>query len=580
MKASGWSVRSIAASLIGSIIVAGCAGSASPSPAVGTPGGQDAVGLPRVTASKKRITAAIRGEPATLSAIIDSSGVGGTAGVAELEEMINVGLAEIVDNRVATRARLAASLPTVDNGQWKAFPDGRMEITWKIRSDARWHDGTPVTSADLLFTTQVGRDGELTVLSNNAYKFVESVEAPDPSTIKLTWKRPYILADTMFSGSFALPLPKHILEPVFLEAKATFAEHPYWTEQFIGTGPFRVREFVRGSHVVLEAFDGYPLGRPKIDEVEIKFINDPNVIVANVLSGAVDLTLGRGLAPEEASEAERQWGQGKVGTAYGTSWTALYPQFVDPSPAAIANLPFRRALMHAMNRQQLVDTLAQGKTRPVSSYIGPNSPEFPEVQASVMDYPYDQKRAVELVSGLGFSRGPNGMFLDSNGQPLTVEIRTTTGDELRTNAMLAIADMWKAIGVATETVVVPRQRADDREYRVTRPGFELVHQPNELTERALQRFETEEIPTAQNDWRGNNRARYSSPEYDGLVDRYLVTLNARDRLEVARQLMHHFSEQLPAMGILYRVDVMLIANRLTKVSAETSTRNAQEWDLR
>jgi peptide/nickel transport system substrate-binding protein len=559
---------------IGSLIVTGCA---AVQPAADAGAGMEGQ---RTSTVPKRITAAIRGEPSTLSSIIDSSGVGSTAGLNEVEELVNVGLTQIVDNRVAAAPRLAESIPTVENGLWKTFPDGRMEIAWRIKPNARWHDGTPFTSADLLFTAQAAQDAELTLLNNAAFKFVESVEAPDPLTLRVSWSRPFILADTMFAGSFALPMPKHVLEPVFQEQKATFAEHPYWTEQFVGTGPFRVREFVRGSHVVLQAFDGYVLGRPKIDEIEVKFINDPNVIVANVLAGTVDLTLGRGLAPEEAFEAERQWANGKADAAYGTSWTALFPQFVNPTPPALANVQFRRALMHALDRQLMVHSFAQGKTRVVSSYIGPNSPEFNDVQAHTMEYPYDQRRATEMLTALGFAKGPDGMFRDPAGQPVSIELRTTAGDELRNSAMLAAADMWKAIGLGAETLIIPRQQASDREYRVVRPAFELTHQPNELTERALQRFQTHEIPTAQNNWRGNNRARYSNPEYDALVDRYIVTLDSRERLEVARQLIRHISEQLPALGLLYRIDLMLIADRLANVSAQTVSLNAHEWDMR
>jgi peptide/nickel transport system substrate-binding protein len=557
--------------LVGSVALAGCAAA---QPADTTAGAVSQ----RASTAPKRISAAIRGEPATLSSIIDSSGVGGTAGLNEVEELVNVGLAQIVDNRVATAPRLAESIPTTENGLWRTFPDGRMETTWKLKPSARWHDGTPFTSADLLFTAEVAQDAELTLLSNAAFKFVESIEALDPLTVRVSWSRPFILADTMFAGSFALPIPKHVLEPVYLQQKTTFAEHSYWTEQFVGTGPFRMREFVRGSHVLLEAFDGYVLGRPKIDEIEVKFINDPNVIVANVLAGTVDLTLGRGLAPEEAFEAERQWGSGKVDVAFGTSWTALFPQFVNPTPAGLANVQFRRALMHALDRQLMVNSFAQGKTRAVSSYIGPNSPEFAEVQSHTVEYAYDPRKASEMIAALGYAKGPDGMFRDSAGQALSIEVRTTAGDELRSSAMFAAADMWKAVGLGAETLIIPRQQATDREYRVGRPAFELTHQPNELTERALQRFQTHEIPTAQNNWRGNNRARYSNPEYDTLVDRYIVTLDARERLEVAKQLVRHISEQLPAMGLLYRIDLMLVANRLANVGAQTVSQNAHEWD--
>jgi peptide/nickel transport system substrate-binding protein len=556
------------------LIIAGCAQPDS------QPGSSSLARVDNLMAVKKRVAASIRGEPATLSAIIDSSGVGGTAGLAELEELLHVGLAEIVDNRVVTRPRLAESVPSLQNGQWKAFPDGRMELTWKLRADAQWHDGTPVTSADLLFTAQVGQDQDLTILSNNAYKFVESVDAPDATTVVVTWNRPFILADTMFSNGFALPLPRHLLEEVYQRDKEAFSEHPYWTEGFIGAGPFKLREFVRSSHAILEANDRYVLGRPRIDEIEVKFLNDPSVIVANVLSGAIDMSLGRGLAPEQAFEAERQWSGGKVDSAYSTSWTAIYPQFIDPNPPAIANLHFRRALLVALDRQQIVNSLAMGKTRVVSSYIGPNSPEFRDVQPQVIEYAYDQRRAIEMIQSLGFNRAQDGMLYDGGGRALALEIRTTAGDELRSNAMFAVADMWKAIGIGMEALIVPRQRASDREYRVTRPGFELTHQPNELTERALQRFQTKEIPTAQNNWRGNNRARYSSTEYDGLVDRYVVTLEARDRLELAKQINQHIAEQLPALGLLYRIDLMLVGDRLNNVSAETSVRNAHEWDIK
>jgi peptide/nickel transport system substrate-binding protein len=107
-----------------------------------------------------------------------------------------------------------------------------------------------------------------------------------------------------------------------------------------------------------------------------------------------------------------------------------------------------------------------------------------------------------------------------------------------------------------------------------------VHQPNSLNERALQRFHSREIPTAQNGYRGNNRALYLSPAYDGLADRYVVTLEGRERLELAKQINRHISEQLPALGLLYRVELMLIANRLGNVNAEQHTRNSHEWDLK
>jgi peptide/nickel transport system substrate-binding protein len=485
----------------------------------------------------------------------------------------------VADGRVIVRPRLAATMPSTSNGQWKINADGTMEMTWKLRPDAKWHDGTAFTSEDLAFTVRIGQDAELPLLSSRVFRFIESVATPDPQTITVSWNRPYILADTMFTNEVGLPLPKHLLENAYTSNKATFVEQPYFTAEFVGAGPFKVREFARASHVVLEAFDGYVLGRPNIDEIEVKFFNDPTVIVANVQSGVVDLTMGRGLAPEQAVQAAEQWQNGKVDVSFA-SWIALYPQFIDPDPAVLANVEFRRALMHGLNREQMVEALTLGKSRPVTSYIGPSSPEFEDVQSAVMKYDFDPRKAAQTIEGLGYGRGPDGQYRDAAGQPLTIEIRTTAGDQLREDSMLTSADMWRQLGVSAQPVIIPRQRASDREYRVTRPAFDITRQPNELTESALQRFQANEIPTPDNDWGGNNRARYSNPEYDSLVNRFLVTFDKREQVELAKLINRHISEHLPAMGLFYSIEPTLIHNRLINVTAANDVRNAHEWDVR
>jgi peptide/nickel transport system substrate-binding protein len=558
--------------VVGLILIMLVAGCGSPSPEVSGRGE-----APR-TVEKKRVVAAIRGEPITLSSTANSAAAGGVAGVGELEEMIHVGLTEVLDRRVVVRARLAEAYPTIDNGLWKVFPDGRMETTWRIRPDARWHDGTPFTAADLIFTTQLEQDSSLALLKNSTYDWVDRIVAPDPRTITVYWKRPYINADSMFA-QFGMPLPKHLLEQPYQENKETFFDHPYWTKQFVGTGPFKLKQWVEHSHLVIEAYDGYIFGRPKLDEVEVRFLPDPNVMVANVLAGVVGITLGRGLSPEQGFQATAQWKEGRVDQAPG-NWIALFPQFVNPQPAVLANVEMRRALLHAADRQQMVNSLLEGQSRVADSYVGPDQPEFADVQSSVTSYPYDLARANQLFERLGYTKGGDGIFRDASGQSPNIEIRTTGGDDLRDKIMFSIADSWNRAGIPTETVIVPRALADDREYRANRPAFEIVRQPNTLTESALRRFESREAALPENRYRGANRVRYQNPEYDVLMERYLVAIQPTERLELARQLVRHFSENLPVMGVLYSITPMLITNRLVNVTAEVNTRNSHEWDLR
>src|SRR5439155_24788116 len=116
-----------------------------------------------------------------------------------------------------------------------------------------------------------------------------------------------------------------------------------------GAGPLKLRELVRSSHVVLQANDQYVLGRPKVDEVEVRFITDDNTLIGNLLSGAVDMTLGRGISLEQALQARDQWRDGKAEFKSLDILVELYPQFLNPTPAVVANAQFRRALLHAID---------------------------------------------------------------------------------------------------------------------------------------------------------------------------------------------------------------------------------------
>lgn len=526
--------------------------------------------------SPKRIAIAIKGDPPTLSDKINSAGAGGVPGVAEVERLISAGLA-ITDDRGALRPQLAEAVPSSENGLWKVGPDGRMETIWGIRADARWHDGTPVTAQDLAFTARVGQDRELPHFSDRAFGFLEGVEILDSRTIVARWKQPYIEAGSMFTHAHALPLPAHLLERTYVDNKAGFVEVPYWTQEFVGTGPFRLREWVAGSHMVLSASDSYVGVRPKLDEIEVKFIPDPNTLIANILAGAVDLTMGRGLSIEQVASIEEQRKDVKVEVSLGGCLCA-FPQFLNANPPAVGNVQFRRALLHATDRQQLATTLQMGLVPAAHVFVTPNQAEYRAIEASVVRYEYDLLRAAQLIEGLGYTRGADGIYRDAAGQRLGLEMRTTAGVEVGKNLLFAIADSWQRIGVAAEPVVIPPQRSTDREYRANFPAFDLVNQPSNLT--LLQRFTSAEAALPENNYRGNNRTRYMSAELDGFIDRYFSTIPLPERMQAAAQAINHLTDRVIVMPMLYNANAAVVSSRLANVTAENIGWNADQWELR
>jgi peptide/nickel transport system substrate-binding protein len=529
---------------------------------------------PRISGAPKRITAAIRGVPKTVSVMIDSAGAGRTKGLTEVENLLNAGLI-MTDGDGAFRPRLAEAVPTIENGQWRLMPDGGMETTWKIKPNAAWHDGTPFTAEDLVFTATIARDKDLAIVLDPAYEYVESVEAPDPRTVLVRWSRPFIEADTLLSRAASqqvLPMPRHLLERAYQQDKASFLQLPYWSEGFVGSGPFRMKEWASDSHVLVEANDAYVFGRPKLDTIEVKFIGDVNVTMANVLAGALDITLRGGLSLEQGLYVRDHWRGGRMDRSVA-GLSGLFPQFMDPRPAVVADARFRRALTHAMDRQALADTLQPGS--PIGhSAISPNDPEYAAVESSVVKYDYDPRRALQLLEESGLTRGGDGFFSDGRGERLTIQIQTTP-DDIREKMILVIGDYWQQVGVAGELYVLPRQAASDRRLRVTFPALEATQSGSSHPTA----YKTSQIPLPENNYSGTNRSRYSHPEMDELIDRYFVTIPVEERNRLMARMVNHLTERVVNIGIFYIMEPVAVSNRMANVALPKGVDNLLGWNV-
>lgn len=542
--------------------------------------GQSAIRVePSGISGPRRITAAIRGDPHTFYNILNLNNA--VPGIDAIEDLVNAGLARS-DQWARPRPELAEAVPSLENGLWKLLPEGRMETTWTIRAGAQWHDGTPFTGDDLTFTARVSQDRELPDFRTVVFDSIDDVEVLDPRTVIVRWKRPHIEADRLFGRQIALPIPRHLLDQPYQESRGTLTQHPYWSQDFVGTGPFKIRQWVQSSHVVLEANDRYVLGRPRLDEIEVRFITDSNTVIANVLAGSIDLTLGRRLSLEQGLQIRDLWKGGTLEVA-PSNMIMVFPQFINPNPPVIADLRFRRALMHALDRQQMADTLQAGYSSVAHTWISPGQPQYREIEGRVQRYEYDPARAAAQIEDLGYTRGPDGMFRGAAGARLAVEIRTSAGDDLQEKATFATADHWQRGGIAVETSITPPQRSRDLEYRSTFPGFDLKSPPNDV--RGLRRLHSTQTPLPETNYGGGNSSRYISPDFDALLDTFAMTIPLPARTEVLGRIVSHIADELILMGLFYDTQPVVIANRLVNVSVArgpgaSMTWNANEWDVR
>lgn len=544
------------------VLVAACA------PPAGPAGPGQARESPRPAGAKRIVMAALSDPP-----VLDSRlTIALEPGLNGIQNLYNPPLA---GGREVQLPLMAEQVPTVANGQWKVLPDGRMETIWRLKPGILWHDGAPFTADDILFTFQVGGDRDLPFYSPSAARQqVDHAEALDDRSVVFHWKGPFIDADTSFQGT---QLPRHLLEQPYRENKANFANIPYWSEPPVGVGPFRVREWVRSSHILMDANDWYVLGRPKIDQVEVKLIPDQNTLFANLLAGTIDLPLYKAIILDQAIELRKRW-DGRT-EAQPDSTLQMWPQLLTPNPAAIGDARFRRALTHAADRQEIADTLMPGFSSVVHSYLTLAEPaEFKAQAHRVVRYDYDPRRALTILEGMGFSRGSDGIFRDERGERLSVEIRTITTD-INTKTMFSTADYWQRVGIASEPLIIPRQLAQDVEYRATFPGYELVRNP--AAPSGIPRYLSSQAPLPENAFRGNNRSRYLNPEFDALIQRYVTTIPIGERAQILGDLIFHMTDLALVLGLITDVEPMAVSKRLLNVGVweHVDTWNIVGWDV-
>jgi peptide/nickel transport system substrate-binding protein len=459
-----------------------------------------------------------------------------------------------------------------------------MTTTLTIKPAARWHDSTPVTTDDLLLGARVEQDRELGIPRARVWDFVEAIEPQDARTVTVRWNAPYIEADMMFSYLYGLPLPRHLLETAYAENKTNFLALPYWASDFVGAGPYRMQEWVADSHVVVRRNDDYLLGRPKIDEIEVRFVQDPNTVLANLLARAADITLGRSLIPlEQAELVARQRGDMRVVTSY-RSWYPLHAQFIDTNPPIVTDARFRRALLHATDRQSMADTFIGPKTAVAHSYVGPDTPGYELIEPSIIKYAYDPRRAMQMIEGLGYTRATDGFFVDGANQRLQVEVRTTIRAELQPKIVAAVVDDWRQAGVDAQQMNVPPQQMTDREVMSLFPAFLMPGGTNGLSPEEMMRFHSSSTPLLENGLRvTGNQSRHRSPELDSYIEQYVTTIPLTERLQALARFAHYQSDILPSMGLFYQVESTVIANRIqgvTTMGRHTSQAwNVEQWEL-
>lgn len=551
---------------LGLLFLAACTSGPAPGgPSAAQPGAR----------APKTLTIAVQREPATFEGYTERGTESG-AGIAM----------DIAHNRLVVRndkgtyvPQLAVEQISVEKGTWRVNPDGTMETTWRIHPNVKWHDGSPFTSADLLFAFTLSQDPELPVPNATELRQMESASTPDPSTLVVRWGKTYVRAN---QAPGLIPRPRHLLEDLYRSDKAAFVNSPLFSTEFVGLGPYRMARWERGSHIEFTPFADYFLGSPPLDSVVVRYIGDPNTMVANILSGAVDVILPPSADIDAALEVQRRWeGTGNqvrfnITDDVRRLQLQFVPEFARPNNA-ITNRSVRQALYHGIDRQSLADVLTNGQAPLADSWIPPNHELRPQVEASIPKYPHDLARAQQLLAQAGWVRGADGTLAHSqSGERFETELWTTVGTGTEKEAHI-LADGLKAVGIRLNVYVLPAALAQDREQQSKFPFASLTDPRwDSLYDQLL---DSRSIPTAENRWSGRNRGGYANPNYDAIVDRLRVTIELRDQAALHRQLLEVGMGDVATIPLYWVVDpVFVLKGTRGPIEAVRGGWNFFAWD--
>ncbi|WP_342075226.1 peptide ABC transporter substrate-binding protein [Yoonia sp. SS1-5] len=453
------------------------------------------------------------------------------------------------DETGALVAYLAEEIPTVANG---GVAEDLTSITWKLKKDLVWSDGTPVTSEDVRFTAEYCMHPEGGCAQLSKFEGVQSVEVIDDLTVKVTFDSPKPNPYGPFMGGQS-PIIQAAQFADCLGAKAPECTDANFGP--IGTGPFVVTDFRTNDVIQMEANPNFrEEGKPAFATVTFKGGGDATAAGRAVLeTGEFDYAWNLQLAPDVISSMAEA-GVGTPVSAFGTLVERIEMNMTNPSPdlpegersTAAHPHPFlsdeavRRAMSMAIDRELLVEVGYGQAGRPTCNLV-----PGPEIYASdnTECLTQDIDGAKALLDGAGWVDSNGDGVREKDGVELRVLYQTST-NAVRQDFQALIKEWWGEIGIDTEL-----RNIDASVFFGGDPGspdtFQKFYADVEMyannfdgtdPQAYLSAYTCDKAPRPETQWQGENINRFCDPEYDALVAELGATADIEARGEIARKL--------------------------------------------
>jgi peptide/nickel transport system substrate-binding protein len=443
------------------------------------------------------------------------------------------------------------------DGKPELSADGKT-LTWKLKKNLKWSDGTPITSKDIIFTWQKMMDTAVKYpyrqLKQNAFT---DVSAPDDYTVVYTLKTPGFCPAINDSGMPG-PLPKHIYE------KLDINQNDYDKKPTVFSGLYFFKEWMKDDHATFSPPNpGFPRGEAYINADTVRIVKDNTVATQMFKTQEVDVVGPNAIDFDEVSKLPFA----QAFRYYSASASWVYIGFNVRQPI-LQDKRVRQAITSALNRDEMIKTIRLGYAKPQYSTYASSSWAYTD---DLPKWPYDPAKAKQLLKDAGWTPGADGI-LQKDGKPFKVRLFYNAGNNEREKIAIISQQFLKEVGIQAE-VISEEWNAYLNRVNTTRDldmyiiGWSAGIEPNGFG----------------NIWKsdgGQNATGYNNPEIDKLYNEAANVPGCKleDRKKVYAKIQQILAEDQPYVFLWTNENLVVYNKRILNLNPKSRVGPTASWE--
>jgi peptide/nickel transport system substrate-binding protein len=452
---------------------------------------------------------------------------------------------------------------------WSTSPDG-LTWTFHLQPNVTWHDGSPFTADDVIFTLTLCESpkvgcvygggisnikGAADVKSGNSTTLA-GVVAPDPLTVTISTDTPN--AAMLDALSLMWIVQKKSLSSIPLDQ---ITKSPYWITpgMAVGTGPFKITNYVDGQFMELSRNDGYWRGKPVLDKIVRREFKDPATALLAFDKGEIDFTY------LTADEVNREQGNSNATIIAGPSQVDNAVVFNPLANPAFGNKQFKQAMEFAIDRQSIISSLYNGQGQALPCLFGNSNYVAPDTQ--MYDYNPDMAKSLIEQSGVDMGSLPTFTF------------DTYYNDPLSLNVMTAIQQNWADVGFNVTIKQMDSAAWTNQYYNQGTSQVSFIGAQNgpdgNIAATYFLSTASQEAGAGNNGWKGYV---YSNPQVDMLVNQGRSTFDPGQRATIYQSLCKVLADDMPWNIMWQTTRYWIVANKVQNFALTPAAGGGSYYD--